>query len=35
MKLQMKTRRGIQEVEAGNKNMDKVLAQMNMSNLNR
>ena len=35
MKLQMKTRRGIQEIETGNKNMDKILTQMNMSNLNR
>ena len=35
MKLQIKTRKGIQEVEVGNKNMDEVLAQMNMNNLNR
>ena len=35
MKLQIKTKRGIQEIQTGDKNMDNVLSEMNMMNLHR
>ena len=35
MKLQIKTEKGIKEIVVGNKNMDKILSEMNVLNLKK